>query len=229
MSKIIVALDGLTIKGMMELVTALSGKVWGFKVNDMLVDQGCRIIQELKPHGKVFADVKLFDIPNTVANSVSRLVKAKADLITVHASGGSEMLKAAVENGKDRDGNGVILAVTVLTSMSDEEMNLIYGGRYALERLNRTDIVGDLASIAQKAGVWGVVCAPGDIAHIPAGVRTVVPGFRPDGKVELDDQKNTGGFTDVEGANLIVVGRPITYANDPVAVAEAYNAVLEGT
>ena len=93
-SKIIVALDGLTVKGALRIGKILSGKVWGFKVNDLLFTN-VEIIRKLKKFGKIFADAKLHDIPNTVGNSVKKLSKAGADLITVHASGGVEMMKVA--------------------------------------------------------------------------------------------------------------------------------------
>src|SRR5689334_17776634 len=115
--KIIVALDGMTRSEALELATALKGSVWGFKVNDLLIQCGLEIVRELKKFGGVFADPKLSDIPNTVGNSVRVLAAAGADLITVHASASAASLKAAVaEAGPSR-----ILAITVLTSMSDED------------------------------------------------------------------------------------------------------------
>lgn len=218
MSRIVVALDNLSHDMSMQIARQVSGHVWGFKVNDLLMKFGVSIIGELARFGKVFADPKLFDIPNTVGNTVKVLTQAGADLITCHAAGGLEMLQKAVEVGGDR-----ILAVTVLTSMSNEEILAIYGNE-----MGRGDLVHGFSRIAQKAKCWGVVCAADDIALIPAGVRTVVPGFRPNGLVEGDDQKNVGGFKEAGSANLIVVGRPVTGSRSPLDVVKSYNKELEG-
>lgn len=224
MSKIVVALDGLDYNSAKSIVQTLEGQVWGFKVNDLLLEHGTSIISMLKHHGKVFADPKLFDIPNTVRNAVDRLVLAGADLITVHASGGIEMMWKAMEAGGPR-----ILAVTVLTSMSPEDVEAVYGVRDAAfhEDSVRHNTVARLAEMAMGANCWGVVCAAGDLPHIPAGIHTVVPGFRPKGKIAGDDQKNIGGFKEVEKASLVVVGRPITMTGDPKAVVEQFNQALD--
>ena len=95
--KIIVALDGISEKEALRMAKILKGRVWGFKVNDLLFEDG-RIIAKLKKFGNVFADAKLHDIPNTVGNSVARLSRAGADMITVHGSGGIEMMKAAKQS-----------------------------------------------------------------------------------------------------------------------------------
>lgn len=99
---LIIALDGITSKEALEIARKLKGRVWGFKIGDLLY-QDNSLIQKLKKFGHVFVDVKLYDIPNTVANSVKRLSRAGADMITVHASGGIPMMKAAKQNaGKSK-------------------------------------------------------------------------------------------------------------------------------
>ena len=94
--RVIVALDGMSESDAMALAERLSGSVWGFKVNDLLLHCGVPIVEKLKAYGGVFADPKLHDIPNTVKNGVSRLVSAGADILTIHASGGTAMIQAAM-------------------------------------------------------------------------------------------------------------------------------------
>jgi orotidine-5'-phosphate decarboxylase len=214
-SRVIVALDGMGPGPMFELARRLAGRVWGFKVNDGLLEGGAPGVSWLRDYGKLFLDPKLHDIPNTVRNQVRRLVDAGADLITCHASGGLEMLRAAVEAGGDR-----ILGVTALTSLSGPDLDEVYG-------LGRAEVVFNLAGIARRAGCWGIVCAPTDLGVIGDGLRTVTPGYRPRGLLPDDDQKNVGGAAAVRGATLVVVGRPITGAADPVAATEEINAQLE--
>ena len=215
MSRIIVALDGMDQHAMWNLASKLNGLVWGFKANDAILESGVKDLEWLTSFGKLFLDPKLLDIPNTVKNQVRRMVNSGADLITVHASGGQEMMTAAVQEGGNR-----ILGVTVLTSMSDTEVGFVYSDL-------RSNVVGRLAHSAHKAGCWGVVCAPGDLAWVPQGCNTVVPGFRPHGLVKGDDQKNIGGGDDVKLATLVVVGRPITQAEDPVKAAVSINELLK--
>jgi len=218
-SRIVVALDGMTRQQMLHLAEALLGRVWGFKVNDGLFDHGAAALSWLKEYGNLFLDAKLHDIPNTVRHQAKRLVDAGADLITCHASGGGEMLRAAVEAAPGR-----VLAITVLTSMSTDDLNLVYGG---YEELRRQDVVRNLLEVARSADIWGVVCSPQDLDVLPHGVRAVTPGYRPRGQLDpRDDQKAIGGAREAARAALVVVGRPITQAADPVQAADAINAEL---
>lgn len=200
-NKIIIALDGMSSAEALRFAKKLKGSVWGFKVNDLLFSDS-NIIRKLKNFGKVFADAKLYDIPNTVANSVKKLRDAGADIITVHASGGVEMMKFAKKNvGKSK-----IIAVTVLTSQNKNSKE-----------------VAKLTQDAIKAGVDGIVCSGTDleiIKNISGSVKLlkIVPGIRPIWYKSKDDQKRK--VTPVEaiklGADYLVIGRPITFAKDPV-------------
>lgn len=206
--QIIVALDGLERQEAIALAWTLSSHVWGFKVNDLLLKHGIDIIADLKCLGNVFADPKLYDIPNTVANSVRQLASAGADFITVHASGGRKMIRAALENAQ----NAKILAVTALTSLGEADMQETY--------CRRTDeLVWDLAHLAYEAGAHGVVCSSQEVALLDhLNFIKVVPGIRtqPEG-----DQVRVG---DGVGADYIVVGRPVTQARDPL---QALNDILK--
>lgn len=211
-NQIIVALDGMDREEALMLAWTLSSTVWGFKVNDLLLSHGLDIIRELKCLGRVFADPKLYDIPKTVGNGVRRLAHAGADLITVHASGGKRMMRAAVENA----GESKILGVTALTSMDDSEVQATY---------HRTvdETVWDLAHLAHESGAHGVVCSSREVKMLShLNFIKVVPGIRLK-SVDGDDQRRVG---DGAGADLFVIGRPIVEASDPIkAVHDIVNSV----
>jgi orotidine-5'-phosphate decarboxylase len=189
----------------------LSPYVWGFKVNDLLVSYGLDIVRDLKFLGKVFADPKLYDIPKTVANGVYKLAEAGADLITVHVSGGRQMIKAAMDNA----GDAKIIGVTALTSLDDPQIQEVY---------HRTaeETVWDLAHLAYDCKLDGIVCSSREVEMLKhLNFIKVVPGIRL-GRIEGDDQKRTGNGA---GADYFVIGRPITEAMDPI---EALNQLVRG-
>lgn len=218
-NKLIVALDGMTFDSAIDLAHLLRDHVWGFKVNDLLIEYGVQLIRRLREYGHVFADPKLYDIPNTVTNQVTKLVQAGADLITVHASGGPTMLEAATVVG-----DGRILAVTVLTSFTGEDLATIYNR-------DRTALVSGFATLAGRAGCRGVICAATDIEgvrQLDLGLLAVMPGYRPAGKFAGDDQQVIGDSRLARLADLVVVGRPVTQAVDPVQVVVRMNTDLAG-
>ena len=124
-NKIIVALDNLSSQSALEIAASLSGLVWGFKITDLLFES-TNIISQLKKFGHVFADAKLHDIPKTVENEVKKLSALGADLITVHAAGGYEMMLAA----KSAAEQSQIVAVTVLTSLDEITTENIFNKKY---------------------------------------------------------------------------------------------------
>ena len=194
--KIIVALDGMKMKEAIEIAKILKGKVWGFKLNDLLYED-ISIIKKLKKYGGVFADVKLHDIPNTVKNSTKRLSSHGVEIITVHASGGIPMMKSAKKNS----GKSKIIAVTVLTS----------------SKLKSKKEVLDLVKDAIKAKVDGIVCSGHELSSIikingSKRLLKIVPGIRPSWYKAKDDQKRkTAPKQALElGADYLVIGRPIT-------------------
>jgi len=212
-SKIIVALDGMDWEVARRLARSLRDEVWGFKVNDALIDKGLDCVHELKNLGvNVFADPKLHDIPNTVGNAVKKIVRAGADIITVHAMGGFDMLRAAVAEGGPR-----IAAVSLLTSMGDDDCIEVFGGF-------RRNILPDLLKMPERAGVSKLICGVPDLDLVGIRFFTIVPGIRVEQTVD-DDQKNRG-IPKNGTYGLTVVGRPITKAPDPVAAAKLYNQIL---
>lgn len=198
----------------LDLARRLEGEVWGFKVNDLLLREGVGLIPRLRHYGKVFCDPKLHDIPNTVANYVRILGQAGADLVTLHCSGGSAMLDAAREARTEGCG---LLGVTVLTAMPTADVDHVY-------HRGLSETVGDMARSALEAGLDGIVSSPLELNLIAEcdpqhRLLRVIPGIRPHWCSRPDDQQRhlAPGEAWRLGADLLVIGRPITRARDPVA------------
>jgi orotidine-5'-phosphate decarboxylase len=170
---------------------------------------------------KVFLDLKLHDIPATVTGAARAVARLRPDLLTVHAAGGSEVVRAAVHGAPDT----MVAAVTVLTSLKSAD----------LERIGMmgpmSDAVRRLAVLGVGAGARGLVCSPQEVAAVRAEVGPdiilITPGVRPAGS-SADDQARTATPEEAlrAGANLLVIGRPITAAPDPGAAAAAIAAPL---
>jgi orotidine-5'-phosphate decarboxylase len=214
--RIIIPLDGISRQEALKLAAELQGLVWGFKVNDLLVEHGIAIVKELKPFGGVFADAKLHDIPNTVANGAQRLAGAGADLITIHASGGAKMIEMAVKAAAPAG----VLAVTVLTSLAEQDAVAIFGKA-------PHEAVPALARMAKANGACGVVCSPKELSIIGtlpelAGLLKVIPGIRPSWYGAADDQARVESprVAVESGADLLVIGRPITQHPNPREAAQ---------
>ena len=181
---------------------------------------GATLVADIAALRPVFLDLKLHDIPAQVAGAVRSAAATGASLLTIHASGGPEMIVRAVEAA---GGRVTILAVTILTSLDDDDLDRIGMAGPPEKAVLR------LAETALEAGAPGLVCSPHEVAHLrrrfgprsQGGPLLVVPGIRPQGTG--DDQKRTLGSSEAleAGADLIVVGRPITEAPDPAAAARA--------
>ncbi len=219
-----VALDTPDVKTALALAGAVRPHVGGLKVGLEFVSangpEGVRAVAALGL--PVFLDVKLHDIPNTVAGAVRALSGLGVSIINVHASGGTAMMRAA----KEAAGSGVkIIAVTILTSLDDADMEIIgYSEGASMQALR-------LARLAQISGLDGVVCAATDLAAIRAACGpdflTVVPGSRPAGS-DVQDQKRfmTPSAARAAGADILILGRPVAAAADPAAAARAVAAEL---
>ena len=176
----------------------------------------------------VFLDLKLHDIPNTVASALKALTPLGAAIINVHASGGPAMMRAAAEAARIGERRAKIIAVTVLTSLEDRDLLALGISGTAREQAVR------LAVQAKEAGLDGVVCSPHEIVAIRqacgSGFLIVTPGVRPAGG-ELGDQKRV--MTPKEalqaGSDILVIGRPITGASDPVQAAKQIRAEINQT
>jgi orotidine-5'-phosphate decarboxylase len=225
--RLAVALDFPDEHEAMKLVDRLGQTCQWYKVGmELYYAAGNRIVQQLRDRGfNVFLDLKLYDIPNTVAGAVRSATYAGASLLTLHASGGAAMMTAAAE-AASAPGSPRLLAVTVLTSMDASELAGI--------GINTTpaDQVLRLAKLAVKSGIDGMVCSPEEVALLRKETGPdsllVIPGIRPAGAA-VGDQKRiaTPANAIADGASLLVVGRPITRAADPVAAAEAILKEIE--
>lgn len=224
--RLIVALDVDSFDKMKALVDELGDLISYYKVGmELYYSAGSDTIRYLKEHGKkVFLDLKLHDIPNTVGHSVASVTRLGVNLITVHAAGGRAMMQAATRYAKiTADELGVerpkILAVTVLTSFDDQGWQEV-GGHLPIQ-----DHVLELAALAKSSGVDGVVASPKEAGSIRemAGkddFLIVTPGIRPS-FAQTDDQKRiaTPSQAFKDGSSMLVIGRPITQAIDPCAAA----------
>ncbi|SDR09687.1 orotidine-5'-phosphate decarboxylase [Thermostaphylospora chromogena] len=170
---------------------------------------------------RVFLDLKLHDIPNTVAGAARAVARLKPAILTVHAAGGPAMIRAAVEAAPHTQ----IAAVTILTSLSEADLGRIgIGGR-------PEDAVRRLAVLAVEAGAGALVCSPREVAAVRAEVgpdiTLITPGVRPQGADSQDQARvATPEQALADGADLLVIGRPITGAADPGAAAAGIAAAL---
>ena len=211
---IIVALDGLTSEEAKEKSKQLQGAVWGFKFNDLLYTRsGIDAIFNISAHGNIMIDPKLHDITNTVKNSCNHLRDAlvNVNILTVHASGGPDMIKVAAHIFPNE-----IAAVTVLTSISSH---------LCLSLFNKgiNELVADLANEAQASGASYIVCSPLELESLAnITVPKIVPGIRPLWYQQKDDQarKATPVEAIEKGAKFLVMGRPILNDSDPVAAVQ---------
>jgi orotidine-5'-phosphate decarboxylase len=216
-----VALDFPSAKLALDLVDRLNGSCLWFKVGmELYYAAGNSLVETLRSRGfNVFLDLKLHDIPNTVAGAVRSATRAGASLLTIHAAGGPAMMSAAAEAAA-APGAPRLLAVTVLTSMDAAELTAVGVSASPAEQVLL------LARLSRQAGIDGLVCSAEEAGALRAelGRETllVVPGIRPGGS-EVGDQKRVATpRTAIErGASMLVVGRPITRAADPAQAAES--------
>jgi orotidine-5'-phosphate decarboxylase len=217
----IVALDFPTQSDALALVARLDGLCDFFKVGlELFTSEGPAIVEAIRARGcRVFLDLKLHDIPNTVAGAVRAARRLGARLVTVHASGGETMLRAAVEAGQSRGGDPCdILAVTVLTSLGAADVGVAWGR----SDVNVQDEVLRLAGLSSRSGAHGVVCSGREAAKVreryTVRLATLVPGVRLAGGDSHDQARVvTPAEAAAAGATYVVLGRAVTGAEDPRA------------
>jgi orotidine-5'-phosphate decarboxylase len=217
--RLAVALDVPDTRAALDLVDRLGDSCRWFKVGmELYYSAGNALIAELQARGhKIFLDLKLHDIPNTVAGGVRSLSHLGAGLLTVHAGGGGAMLRAAADAATGPAAPR-LLAVTVLTSMDAQELGAVGVSASAAEQVLR------LARLAWSSGIRGMVCSAEEVASLRKELGPeaflVVPGIRPAGSSK-DDQSRvaTPGDAILAGASMLVVGRPITKSADPADAA----------
>ncbi len=219
---LIVALDVSSAADAQTLVQRLGSAVSTYKVGSQLFTaEGSGVVRDLAGSGKkIFLDLKFHDIPNTVAGGVRSAAALGAWMLTVHAAGGSAMLRAAVEAARQSPKPPLIVAVTVLTSLSDSDLQETgVSGR-------TVDHALVLATLARNCGCDGIVASPREARIIRqdlgAGFVIVTPGIRPGGSATQDQARvNTPAEAVAAGADYLVVGRPITEAADPARAARS--------
>jgi orotidine-5'-phosphate decarboxylase len=226
--RLIVALDYPSADTALKLVDGLKGSCRWFKVGmELYYAAGNAILERLLDLDlKVFLDLKLHDIPNTVAGAVRSVGGTGASLLTIHAGGGERMMRAAAESAMSPCAPE-LLAVTVLTSMDAAEL----AGVGVVDAPMSGSIVENqvlrLARLARAAGMNGLVCSAEEVAAVRAVMgpeaRLVVPGIRPSSGKGRDDQRRTATPAEAiaRGASMLVVGRPISGATDPRGAAES--------
>jgi orotidine-5'-phosphate decarboxylase len=226
--QLIVALDVSSSTQALKIVSSLPDSVQTYKVGMQLYTaEGPQIVRELIASGKrVFLDLKFHDIPNTVSAAVREAAQLGVSMLTVHASGGTKMLQAATEAARASKFAPRILAVTVLTSMHNNDLNET-GVPGQL-----TDQVLHLASMALDAGCGGVVSSAHEVRNLRAKLGSeflaVTPGVRPAGAAHGDQARVvTPAEAIAAGATHIVVGRPITAAPNPAAAVESVLQEIE--
>lgn len=226
--RIYVALDTTDVTYAVDLAEKLKGLVGGMKVGkEFFTANGPQGVQAIRDVGMpVFLDLKFHDIPNTVAGAIRAAAPIAPHIINVHAQGGPEMLKQAAQAGKDAN-IPLTIAVTILTALDRNDLEAT-GVPHSVE-----DQVVRLARLTQENGLDGVVCSAREIAPIRAvcgpDFKLIVPGIRPVWAAKGDQKRIMTPRDAVEaGADILVIGRPITQADDPVAAARKIAEELDG-
>ena len=232
LNPIFVAIDTPDLEAARKLAADLSGHVGGIKVGlEFFCANGVAGVLELTQLGMpIFLDLKFHDIPNTVAGALRGAMTAHPSILNVHATGGEEMMKTAVATVEECAANmhckkPLLIAVTILTSLDIADLYKLGSSDAPQKQVTR------LAKLSQDCGLDGVVCSALEISAVREvcgnSFKLIVPGIRPEGN-EMGDQKRT--LTPKQalenGADYIVIGRPITSAADPVAAAQAINSTL---
>jgi orotidine-5'-phosphate decarboxylase len=224
---IIAALDVPTAEAALKLAQQIAPAVGAFKIgSELFTASGPDMVRRIRDTGAaVFLDLKFHDITNTVAKAVASATRLDVQMITIHTSGGLEMMRAAEQSAQQtalQSGRNapLVLGVTVLTSMDGNTLSEIGCEANPAKQVER------LATLAVKAGLRGLVCSPLEVAGLrqilPAQMQLVIPGIRT-GAEKADDQKRTLSPREAmdAGASWLVIGRPIYAAENPRAAAEA--------
>jgi len=226
---VFVALDTPSLTAASTLAASLKAFVGGVKIGlEFVSANGPDGVRAMVATGvPVFLDVKLHDIPNTVAGAMKALAPLGAAIVNVHASGGSAMMRAAAEAARGVPKPSKIIAVTVLTSLAAEDLAAMGISGTPLEQVVR------LAKLTKDSGLDGVVCSPHEIAAVRAACGAdfliVTPGVRPSTSASDDQKRVMTPKRALElGADVLVIGRPITGAPDPACAAKEIAAELVG-
>ena len=215
------AIDTSNIETATNLVSRIKPHIGGIKLGLEFFTScgisGCHTMKEFDL--PVFIDLKLHDIPNTVASALRGIFSLEPEYTTLHISGGSEMLKSSVSLKNELQSKTNLLGVTILTSFNDntiEELGFGSSVKHSIEQLT---------SIAHESGLDGIVCSPQEVKHIKETyknkLKLIVPGIRSSNNVNNDQKRTLSAKEAISaGADILVVGRPITKAKDPAESAK---------
>ena len=229
---IIVALDVATVEKALGLIEQLAPLVGAFKIgSELFTSAGPEIVRRARARGAaVFLDLKFHDIPNTVARAVAAATRLDIQMLTIHAGGGLEMMRAAESSAQETAQSmgrpaPLVLGVTVLTSLDGTQLGAVGIAASPAKQVER------LAALAVSAGLRGLVCSPLELAMlrelVPAGWQLVTPGIRGPGESAGDQKRTLSAAEAMEaGASWLVIGRPIHAAENPRAAAEKILASL---
>ncbi len=228
---LILALDVPTREAAAPILRQLRGQLRWVKIGlQMFTAYGPDYVREVAGMGfNIFLDLKLHDIPNTVAKAVESLGPLPIQMLTLHTAGGGEMMRAAKAAQQKTNPNLLLLGVTVLTSMDSAGLNEIGVAAASADQVAR------LGQLAADSGLRGLVCSPLEVqllrSRLPTDVQLVTPGIRPASEAGSDDQKRVMTPADAAraGSSYIVVGRPILQAADRAAAARSILAELAGS
>lgn len=222
MNPVFVAIDMADLDAAELMASKLVGRVYGFKLGlEFFLTHGILGYHRIAKFGPIFLDLKLHDIQNTVTGALVSMLKLKPEFMTLHISGGPEMLRTAIKYVADSKTR--LLGVTVLTSLNSDDLKLVGQHSDVEEQVLR------LAHLAKSCGIHGVVCSPKEVKLITSeygnSLIRMVPGIRPNW-ASTNDQKRV--MTPKEamqaGADYLVIGRPITHASNPIVAA---NRIME--
>ena len=224
--KVFIALDASNNEKNIKVVNQLHKTVYGFKVGyrSFYNKDANKLISEIKRRkSRLFLDLKLHDIPNTVSSAIDSLKNINPDFLTLHISGGEEMLKAAVKNIKKLNMKTKILGVTLLTSLDGKDSQKIYGER------DPNQLIKKLALIASNAKIAGLICSGQDLKSLESFSKLlkITPGVKLLDR--QDDQKRVSFVHDAlnEGAHFVVIGRELINAKDPIKLLNEYKKKYE--
>ena len=210
--RIILPLDNVPWQKASEIMQKTQGLVWGFKIRRTILERGLHGIKEIKKFGNVMLDFKLFDIPSAMTESLKLHIESGADITTAHCTSGYDPKSEGLE--KDH-----IAGVTILTSMNQKDFNRYYKGKSIL------DMVEQMAQDALARYEY-LVCSAQDLKSIRSlSIKKVCPGIRPRWYLQEDDQERTAtpAAAIQNGADLLVIGRPILKSDDLVEAIEQTN------
>ncbi len=227
-SAVFCALDTPNISEAKQWAHSLHEYIDGIKIGmEFYYAHGAAGIQKVRPQNMpLFLDLKIHDIPNTASKALKSLTSLKADFLTLHASGGLDMMKACVETNAQLDHTSALLAVSVLTSLDQQDLTQMGIPDTPAVHVSR------LAHLAQMAGCDGLVCSPHELRMLRAECdrtfKLVVPGIRPETH-QKGDQKRvmTPCQAQESGADYLVIGRAITHSSDPVVAARQIKSDLQ--